>query len=413
MRILHTADWHLGQSLRGYSRDREHAAVLRHLVTLVEQHQPNALIIAGDVFDSPNPSAEAQTLFFKTLVGLNRACPTMTTVITAGNHDAATRLEAPRALLAAIRVHVVGNVRRLNGQTLKQGHLVPVPSEHGNLLGHILAVSYPTAACLPAVPGISGTSQLVAAVQQLYTDLVSQTKAEWEGRPLVLTGHLHVAGATESEGSERSILIGGENAIPAAKFPGESNYVALGHLHKAQAAGAPHIRYSGSLIPMSASEIDYDHGVTLVEIDAGETRTTHLPLPRPVAFHRLPSKGSAKQNELEGLFAALDASKDTSPDQRPYVYIRLSRQGLSPAFREEIDQKAEDHGLRVLEIRLEEPALSKTDATVQEQSGPAATISDHQPDHFFRLAFDRAHQKPPEPPHLLIFQQALEEATAS
>ena len=99
LRFLHTADWHLGQTLRGYSREQEHVAVLDELVAIVEQHRPHALLVAGDIFDSPNPPAEAQRLFFRTLAHLHAACPSMSIVLTAGNHDAASRLEAPRIYL--------------------------------------------------------------------------------------------------------------------------------------------------------------------------------------------------------------------------------------------------------------------------------------------------------------------------
>jgi exonuclease SbcD len=407
-RLIHTADWHLGQSLRGYSRDFEHAAVLAHLVTLTSETKPDALIIAGDVFDSPNPSAEAQTLFFRTLVRLHQSCPGMTIVVTAGNHDAAIRLEAPRDLLATIGVHIVGNVRRLNGRTLNERHLVPILSPSGIQLGHILAVSYPTAACLPAVPAADGSSRLITAVEHLYADLVHQTRSQWEGLPLILTGHLHVSGAVQSDGAERPILIGGENAIPASKFPTDAAYIALGHLHKPQAAGAPHIRYSGSLIPLSASEIDYQHGVTLLEIDGASTTIQHLPLPRPVPFHRLPSSGFASQSELPDLLNPLRGSRNAPPDQRPFVYVRLRREGLGPAFREDIDNLAFENGLRVLEIRLEDPPVNHTinpDSIV-----PSRTVIEHDPVEFFRLAFLRTHQKDPDPAHSEIFQKVYEEA---
>ncbi len=408
LRLLHTADWHLGQSLRGYSRDFEHGAALDALVSVTAEKRPDVFVLAGDVFDSPNPSAEAQRLFFRTLVRLHEECPEMTIVVTAGNHDAAIRLEAPRDLLSTIGVHVVGNVRRLHGRTLTDRHLIPVRSRNGEALGHVLAVSYPTAACLPAVAAEEGGSHLVTAVEQLYADLVEQTRSRWEGLPLILTGHLHVSGAQQSEGAERSILIGGENAIPASRFPGEAAYVALGHLHKPQATGSAHIRYSGSLIPLSASEIDYKHGVTVVDLDGGTAKIEHVPLARPVPFHRVPGKGFARQAELGGLFAPLRGFQDAPIDQRPFVYVRLSREGLSPAFREEIDQLASDCGLRVLEIRLEELAGTGQEEAAGRGAAPAPIPVD--PAVLFRLAFQRTNQKEPSAAHEEIFQRSCEEA---
>ncbi|WP_031498019.1 exonuclease subunit SbcD [Bryobacter aggregatus] len=398
LRILHTADWHLGQTLRGYSRDHEHAAVLEELIELVAAHQPNALLVAGDIFDSPNPSAESQRLFYRTLVQFHRACPTMTTVLTAGNHDAASRLEAPREIFASIGVRVVGNVRRQEGATLAAPHLIPIASPQGEVLAHVLALSYPTSSCLPSIPTPEGQSRLIHSLQHLYTDLVEQTRPQWQNKPLILTGHLHVSGAQQSEGAERGILIGGENAFPASLFPSEASYVALGHLHKPQRAGADHIRYSGSILPLSASEIDYKHGVTLVEIDNAQLRTQHLPLTRPVSFHRIPDKGFASVNEIPGLF---DAVK-TATGQRPFAQVRLRREGLTAVFREQLAQEAEKAGLRLVDTRIED--LEPTSNTPIE----TRTIADFDPAHFFQLAYQRSYGQPPTDAHLTVFQLAHE-----
>ncbi len=410
LRFLHTADWHLGQTLRGYSRELEHVAVLDELVAIVEQHRPHALLVAGDIFDSPNPPPEAQRLFFRTLVRLHAACPSMSIVLTAGNHDAASRLEAPRDLFAAFGVHVVGNVRRHSGRTLAAPHLIPLPSPEGELLGHVLAVSYPTAACLPAVAADATRSRLIAAVQQLYADLLEQTRSQWQGLPLILTGHLHVSGAQQSEGSERPILIGGENAFPANLFPAEASYLALGHLHKPQRAGADHIRYSGSLLPLSASEIDYAHGVTLVEIHKKKVSTQHIALARPLGFHRIPNKGFALLSKIPELLAALKLPKNPPKDQRPFAQIRLCREGLSPAFREELDNLAEAHGLRLVDTRIEdlEPSTITNDA----QAPVMQTVAQCDPVHFFRLAYASTFSQQPSPAHLAVFEQVLEEVQA-
>jgi exonuclease SbcD len=149
IRILHTGDWHIGQTLRGFSREYEHRKVFERLGEIVAEREIDALIVAGDVFDSQNPSGEAQQLFYDTLACLSRARPRMTTVIVAGNHDAAGRLEAPRPLFEAFNIHVIGNVRRRDGRIDATRHLVPIHDATGAMAAHVLAVSYPTAACLP------------------------------------------------------------------------------------------------------------------------------------------------------------------------------------------------------------------------------------------------------------------------
>ncbi len=398
LRLLHTADWHLGQTLRGYSRDEEQAAALHSLINELKTHQPHALIVAGDIFDSPNPSAQAQHLLYKTLVAIHTASPNTTTILTAGNHDAATRLESPRDLLSAFNVHVVGNIRRHHNHTLTQHHLIPITANN-QPLAHVLAISYPTAACLPASP------TLIDSVKTLYADLVEQTKRQWQGLPLILTGHLHVSGAQTSEGAERNILIGGENAFPANHFPPEAAYVALGHLHKPQRIGADHIRYSGSLIPLSASEIDYKHGITLVEIDNQTVTTKHLEIPRPLPFHRLPYKGYASFDDIPTLLKSLQLNQDNPPSQRPFAQIRLTRKGLPATFREDLATMAENAGLRLVDTRLEDIEATAATTTI-----PTTSIADHDPNHFFQIAFERTHNHPPSPAHLAIFAQARDEA---
>ncbi len=398
LRLLHTADWHLGQTLRGYPRDEEQSAALASLIAAVKEIQPHALIVSGDVFDSPNPSAQAQHLLYKTLVALHTASPNTTTILTSGNHDAATRLESPRDLLSAFNVHVVGNIRRHNNQTLTHHHLIPI-TENNQTLAHVLAISYPTAACLPAAP------TLIESVKTLYADLVEQTRPEWQGLPLILTGHLHVSGAQTSEGAERNILIGGENAFPANHFPPEAAYIALGHLHKPQRIGADHIRYSGSLIPLSASEIDYKHGITLVEIDNQTVTSKHIEIPRPLPFHRLPYRGYADFDDIPTLINALQLHKEAPPNQRPFAQIRLTRKGLPVTFREDLATLAENAGLRLVDTRIEDTETTITTTTI-----PTTSIADHDPTHFFHIAFERTHNQPPSPAHLVVFAQAQEEA---
>jgi exonuclease SbcD len=114
------------------------------------------------------------------------------------------------------------------------------------------------------------------------------------GLPFVLTGHLHVAGGIESEGAERRILVGGQHSVPHDVFPAEASYVALGHLHKAQAVGRDTVRYSGSLIPLSATELPYAHGDTLVGLDGTAVLSEHISIDRPVPFVRLPEAGDMR-----------------------------------------------------------------------------------------------------------------------
>jgi DNA repair protein SbcD/Mre11 len=174
LRILHTADWHLGQTLRGYSRDFEHAAVLNSLIEIVQDKEIDVLLVAGDIFDSQHPSGESQALFYRTLARLHAARPEMSVVIIAGNHDSAGRLEAPHPLLESFNVAIVGNVRRIGGRINTSRHLKTLIGAGGDSILHILALSYPTAACLPPISSAEieeEESNVIRSVRALYDEL--------------------------------------------------------------------------------------------------------------------------------------------------------------------------------------------------------------------------------------------------
>jgi DNA repair protein SbcD/Mre11 len=409
IRILHTADWHIGQTLRGFSREHEHRKVFGRLEEIIVERNVDALIIAGDVFDSQNPSGEAQQLFYDTLVRLSRARPRMTTVIVSGNHDAAGRLEAPRPLLEAFNIRVVGNVRRQDGRVEASRHLVPIVDARGALAAHVLAVSYPTAACLPNLTRLNDEagSPVIAGVRTLYAELLEALRPQMDGLPFVATGHLHVAGGIESEGAERRILVGGQHAVPHDVFPQEASYVALGHLHKAQAVGRDTVRYSGALIPLSATEQPYRHGVTLVSLDGVKIVSEQIPIGRPVAFLRLPEAGDMRLADFGDHLTALDLQPDLPISERPFVQVRLAREGLQPGFREEIDRIAESFPVRIVEARVTAMPDTLNELVVAD---PMIRLAERDPEDLFKLAFERAFGVAPDAAHLDVFHRARAES---
>ena len=408
IRILHTADWHIGQTLRGFSREHEHRKVFERLEEIVMERDVDALVIAGDVFDSQNPSGEAQQLFYNTLVRLSRAQPRMTIVIVAGNHDAAGRLEAPRPLLEAFNIRVVGNVRRHDGRVEAARHLVPIIDASGAVAAHVLAVSYPTAACLPNLTrlDVESGSPVVAGVRSLYAELLDTLRGQMDGLPFVITGHLHVAGGIESEGAERRILVGGQHAVPHDVFPTEASYVALGHLHKAQAIGRDTVRYSGSLIPLSATEQPYAHGVTLVSLDGAQVWSEHIPIDRPVPFLRFPEAGDMRLTELGDYLTALNLQPDLPINERPFVQIRLARDGLPSGFREEIDRIAENFPVRIVDARVASIPGALNEAVLTD---PLIRLAERDPEDLFKLAFEREFGAAPNAAHLDVFHRARAE----
>ena len=282
IRLLHTADWHLGHQLAGWDRAHEHARFFDALVAIVAEREVDGLVVAGDIFDHQNPSADAERLLIETLDRLKAARPSLTTVLVAGNHDSAGRIEVPRALYARAGVHAVGSVRARDAAPDLARHLVPIADAAGDIGAWVLAIPYLRAADLPALGGAlerGAPSPIAAAVGEVYASYVDAARAAIGDLPLVATGHLHVGGAALSESaSERRILVGGEHAVPASVFPETLAYVALGHLHKPQPVGRDTVRYAGAPFPMSAAEEGSRHGVNLVESDGGAGRCPQLPI---------------------------------------------------------------------------------------------------------------------------------------
>ncbi|MCX7899948.1 MAG: exonuclease subunit SbcD, partial [Methylocystis sp.] len=208
IRLLHTGDWHLGATLHGWSREPEHRAALTQLVAFAKDWAVDAIVVAGDIFDNLNPSADSQKMLYDTLRDLRAACPNAAIALIAGNHDPAGRLEATRALFEIANVTPIGVFARRGGDFDARAHLTPIRDKKGRVGAHLLALPYPRAADLPVVAEAVDGSPVVESVRRLYREAIDAARREVGAAPLIVTGHLHVAGATESEGAERRILVG-------------------------------------------------------------------------------------------------------------------------------------------------------------------------------------------------------------
>jgi exonuclease SbcD len=403
IKILHTADWHLGATLQGWSREFEHRRALAQLVDIAKAREVDAIVIAGDIFDSLNPSAEAQRLLFETLKSLRGALPRAVIALIAGNHDPAGRLEAPRALFDLIGVVTVGTVSRREGVIDPRVHLAPLRNFEGDIAAHLMLTPYPRAADLPIAVGDVAGSPVVWSVRELYKEMIAAAKREIGQSPLIVTGHLHVAGAIESEGAERRILVGGEHAIPYEIFADDVAYVALGHLHRPQYVGRETIRYSGSLFPLSKTEIDYIHGVTIVTIehDAERPRVVveHAPLDRPTPCLRIPPRGALAPDEIERALAALCLDAATPFDERPFVHLCVRVDGPAVGLKSDVDAIAEKFPIRLVSLAVERPCP----ATEALTPTAALALAEREPSELFREAFERAHGFAPSEQHLDLF----------
>lgn len=263
MRILHTADWHFGARLVERDRLPEHAAFLDWLIDTLRSEKIDALLISGDVFDAANPPQDAVALYFDFLKRL-ADLQTVQAVITGGNHDSASHLNAPRELLKRFDVHVFGHAGENNVVDLGGAVVAAVPFLRERDLRQATAGE-----TISAVH-----EQVRAAIRAHYAAQLAACRDLAQGRPVIAMGHLTVLGATTSD-SERDIHIGNLGAVGADLFEG-FDYTALGHLHRPQkVASIQTIRYSGSPIALSFSEAADAKSVVLINTQDLMAKSPH------------------------------------------------------------------------------------------------------------------------------------------
>ena len=410
LRILHTADWHIGRALNGWSRAREHAAALAEIEEIIVDRQVNALIIAGDVFDSMAPSAEARGMFYGAMDRFHSRQPSLSSLVIAGNHDHAGQLEAPSALFRRLRTVVAGTLRQLDGQIDPEKHHIVLRDAAGEPRAVVLAVPFLGVGDIPRVPAEEANgSAIVEGVRRLYGGAIAEGARAAAGLPLIVTGHLTLAGSAETEISERRILVGGEHAVPHDIFPTAVTYAALGHLHRPQSVGRPSIRYAGSLFPLTAAERTYNHGVSLVTLDDGNLTVEHIPLRRSVPFIRLPTTGALECGEVKAALQALDLDPQLALDQQPFIHVAVKVNGISSGIRAEVDEAASAFPVRLAAAPELVRAETEHDPGA-EQAPPPMQLKDLDPLDLFSQAFAAFHRTQPSESHLRAFAAAREEA---
>ena len=262
----------MGNLFHGNDRLPEHKHFLNWLLEQIKTHEPDALLVAGDVFDNGNPSAASQSAYYEFLADATQACPQMQVIITAGNHDSASRLEAPRPMLTRHKVEIRGTVHREwrqateneNGywQVYYDDLLIPVSNSQGEQVV-VLAVPY-LRSDMVQNPNYS------QGVNNFLRDLTQRARELYPGKTLVMMAHMYAKGAdiAKSDYSEK-IVIGGQEEVNMEGWTDHPDYMTCGHIHKRQHIwNTDWARYTGSVLPMSFAEKDYTHGVDLVTFEA-------------------------------------------------------------------------------------------------------------------------------------------------
>ena len=380
MRLLHTSDWHLGQTLHHYDRTHEHQHFLDWLLDTLDAEATDLLLVAGDIFDTANPSAAAQRQLYRFLTEARRRRPHLAIVMIAGNHDSPARLEAPAPFLDWFGAACVGQVHRLpDGAIDVEKLVVPVRDAGGRIAAWCLAIPFLRPSDVPRVEAAhddtgTGADPYQAGVAALYRSALELALARRQpGQPIVALGHCHMRDGEVSEDSERRIVIGGAEALPAGIFDPAIAYVALGHLHRPQKVGRhEHIRYSGSPLPMSFSEIHYPHQVVSARLD-GETLAEWraIPVPRPVDLMRVPLTPRPVEQALDAL-RALDLPP--LPDAlQPYLQVRVALDAPEPTLRAKIEAALDGKPVRLARIEVSAAAVA---GAASEMAAPMLSLDD-------------------------------------
>ncbi|WP_297837821.1 exonuclease SbcCD subunit D C-terminal domain-containing protein [Pseudomonas sp.] len=352
MRLFHTSDWHLGQNLHGQERDFEHGCFLSWLLGRIAEREPDVLLIAGDIFDTVNPPVKAQERLYEFIVSAHEQQPLLTIVMIAGNHDSGSRIELPAPLMRRLRTHALGRVLWLDdGQLDAERLLLPLPDKTGAIGAWCLALPFLRPAEVTGATLGDDYLRGIGRVHELLIDAANLKRSP--GQALIAISHAHMAGGSVSEDSERSLIIGNAEALPASLFGPSITYVALGHLHKPQKVnGEDRIRYSGSPIPLSFSEIGYQHQILEINCEGEQLLSVEPTLiPRAVNLQRIgPAPLAELLLQLESL-PNIDLLADI--ERQPWLEVRVRLDEPQPDLRHQIETALQGKAVRLVRIGAE------------------------------------------------------------
>jgi len=349
MRLLHTSDWHLGRKIRRESRQQEFERVLGEVTRIVRDERIDAVVIAGDTFDSLSPGADAERLAYETLGEIVRDGAQV--IMIAGNHDAPAHMDALTSILRMVGVHTVGSVPEKAEQSL-----ITVPSRDRS--------EGATFAALPWVPErwvlrfetlFEGADHARTEYRQVMEALIPRCFSHFPDDTInVFVGHMLIDGSEIGEGGgERKLHIGHNFAVNAACFPATASYVALGHVHKRQQLGAASPAfYCGSLL-----QLDFGEGGQAKYVNVVEAKHRQPADIRPIEI-----TGGRGLRTVTLDFDELTSHADTYGDDYLRVIIRADRP--IPSLLEQV-REVLPNALHVSLERSDEPPAAAARATTR------------------------------------------------
>ena len=274
MKIIHTSDWHLGASLHGWDRTDEEELFFSQLKAVVSKEHPDALLISGDIFDSGAPGNDVAKKFNDALLDISEVCPSMETVVIAGNHDSYSRLVVDESLWRRHHVHVFGiPAEDGEGNAVFLENVVDIPRK-----GVVAAVPFCHERNFPSVDGALGTCRM----REYFEGMAKFASETANGRPCVLMAHLAVGKETDFTGQEKSMTVGGQECVDPGVLGAGYDYIALGHIHCPQwIKGESKVaRYCGTPRAIHFDET-YGHGVDIVEAESGKEPSVRTEVLKP------------------------------------------------------------------------------------------------------------------------------------
>ncbi|AXT32996.1 exonuclease subunit SbcD [Pseudoalteromonas tunicata] len=343
MKILHTSDWHLGQHFMGKSRQNEHAAFIDWLLNTVKTHAIDAVIIAGDVFDTGAPPSYARELYNRFIVAMNQLkCPL---IILAGNHDSVATLNESKGLLAYLNTHVIAAPDEDCSQ-----QVLTVNNRQGEPGALVCAIPFirPKDVLKSQAGESAGDKQqalgqaIAAHYQQVYQAALTKKAELGLALPIIATGHLTAMGVKSSE-SVREIYIGTLDGFAASEFPA-ADYIALGHIHRPQfVAKSEHIRYCGSPIALSFDELGSEKQVLVAEFELDKLLSVS-----PILVPSFQAMAVIKGN-LQQIEQALNEFKANT--EQTWLCIEVQTDDYLSDLQQRIAELCQDLPVEVLQLR--------------------------------------------------------------
>ena len=369
MKILHTSDWHLGQNFYNKSRKNEHQQFLDWLLQQVVEQSIDAIIVAGDIFDTSTPPSYAREMYNKFVVDCSKLNCQL--VLLGGNHDSVSVLKETQQLLKYMGTDVIPNT---NDDYPTQ--VLTLKGKSGEVEALVCAIPFirprDVLTSQAGVSGVERQKQLGDAIKQHYASVYQAAVAERENYenaseiPIVATGHLTAMGVQQSD-SVRDIYVGNLDGFAADGFP-PADYIALGHIHRPQVvAKQDHIRYCGSPIPLSFDELKSTKQVCIVEFEQGQRTISQLNVP---TFQPL----AEIKGDLESIETQLNQYIGLDGDQSVWLSIEVQTQDYLSDLQERISRLTQELNVEVLQLRR---AREKRNQTLNQES--AETLSELSP----------------------------------